>query len=103
MPAKATQFNFFKATAILAFFGLASRMVGLLRDRVLAAKFGASPTLDVYYSAFRIPDFIFNLIITGAIASAFIPMFVAEYKRNEGEGWELANNFLNVALVVVVA
>ncbi len=102
MPGSAKQFNFFKASAMLAFFGLLSRVAGLLRDRVLAGKFGASPTLDVYYSAFRIPDFIFNLIITGAIASAFIPMFVAEYKRSEREGWNLANNFLNVALVVVV-
>ncbi len=90
-----------KAVGVLAFFGLVSRAFGLLRDRILASHFGASPILDTYYSAFRIPDFIFNLIISGAIASAVIPIFISYYKEDEERGWLLINHFLNFALILV--
>ncbi len=93
--------SFFKAASMLAFFGLLSRVVGLLRDRILASHFGASQVLDVYYSAFRIPDFIFNLIVSGAIASALIPVFIQYHKKSDQESWSLISNFLNIALVVV--
>ena len=48
--------------AIVAFLSLASRFVGLIRDRLLAGQFGAGNTLDVYYAAFKLPDLFFNLI-----------------------------------------
>ncbi len=91
----------FRAASVLAVFGLISRLVGLLRDRVLASHFGAGPVLDIYYAAFRIPDFIFNLIITGAMAAAFIPVFTRVYRENEKSGWKLVNNFLMSALLAV--
>ena len=46
---------------------LASRLVGLLRDRLFASTFGAGDTLDVYYAAFRIPDLI--LVIGASVVS----------------------------------
>ncbi len=93
--------SFFKAASTLAFFGILSRVIGLLRDRILASHFGASQTLDVYYSAFRIPDFIFNLIVTGAMASALIPIFIQSHKQSKQEAWDLISNFLNIALLAV--
>ena len=51
------------ASAILAIFSFAADLVALLRDRILAAHFGAGRALDIYYSAFKIPDFIFNLLV----------------------------------------
>jgi len=53
------------AAALVAASSLASRLLGLLRDRILAGQFGAGDTLDIYYAAFRIPDLIFNLLILG--------------------------------------
>lgn len=84
----------YQAGAILAFFSLASRLVGLLRDRILAGHFGVSTTLDIYYSAFKIPDFIFNLIVLGAVSSAFIPVFIEKYRYDKVSAWRLSKNFL---------
>ena len=92
------------ASALLAFFNLASRLMGLVRDRVLASRFGASDILDVYYISFQIPDLIFNLLAIGAISTAFIPLFIEyETKRGKQEAWKLTSNFLNLLLVVLFA
>ena len=53
----------FSAAATVGFFSLVSRALGLFRDRLLASTFGAGGTLDAYYAAFRVPDFIFNLLV----------------------------------------
>ncbi len=58
----------FEATVVLATASLVSRLFGLVRDRTLAAHFGAGNTLDAYFAAFRIPDLIFNLLILGALS-----------------------------------
>jgi len=54
---------------------MASRFVGVVRDRVLASTFGAGHDLDAYYAAFRVPDFLYTLIILGALSAGFIPVF----------------------------
>lgn len=66
---------------------MASRLIGVVRDRLLASTFGAGTTLDAYYAAFKVPDFIFNTFVLGALASAFIPVFV---RLREGSGRESA-------------
>ncbi|MEX2090925.1 MAG: murein biosynthesis integral membrane protein MurJ [Candidatus Paceibacterota bacterium] len=92
------------ASALLAFFNLASRLMGLIRDRILASRFGASDILDVYYISFQIPDFIFNLLAVGAISTAFIPLFIEyETKKGKESAWKLTSNFLNLLLVAVFA
>ena len=47
------------AAYLLGFFAFLSQLLALVRDRMLAGNFGPSEFLDLYYSAFRIPDFIF--------------------------------------------
>lgn len=65
------------ASAILiATLGIASRILGLLRDRALASTYGAGPVLDAYQAAFRIPDFVYNLLGLAALSAAFLPTFV---------------------------
>ena len=77
--------------------------MGLVRDRLFAAKFGAGDMLDAYYAAFRIPDFIFNLLILGALSSAFVPVFVKYLSKDKkDEAWEIANSLLNILLLVTV-
>ena len=87
---------------LLAFFYLLSRLVGLWRDRVLAAHFGASDLLDVYYLSFNIPDLVFNLLIGGAISAAFIPIFIDYQSKSGKKAWHLASNFLNSFAIIVV-
>jgi len=97
------------AAALVALSSLASRFLGVIRDRILAGHFGAGQTLDIYYAAFRVPDLIFNLVVLGALSAGFIPIFTGLIKdlpcewraasnlfsRNR-EAWNLANNMLNI-------
>jgi putative peptidoglycan lipid II flippase len=102
------------AAVFVALSSLASRLLGVWRDRVLAGTFGAGPELDMYYAAFRIPDLIFNLLVLGALSAGFIPVFtkiIKDMKCNDKfcytdspnkEAWELANNVLNVVVLVLL-
>jgi putative peptidoglycan lipid II flippase len=92
------------AAFLITLAGLASRFLGLFRDRLLAGTFGAGDTLDVYYAAFRIPDLIYNLLILGALSSAFIPVFTGLISSDKKkEAWELANGIMNVMFVVIIS
>ncbi len=100
------------AAALVALSSLASRFLGVVRDRILAGSFGAGTTLDVYYAAFRVPDLVYNLIVLGALSSGFIPIFTSLIKdfvceRGQGcdptlqnkEAWSLASNVLNYLFI----
>jgi putative peptidoglycan lipid II flippase len=95
--------NVARASIVLAFFSLLAKFAGLLRDRILASHFGASRVLDIYYSAFNVPDLIFNLFILGAVSSAFIPVFIEHYQRDRDKAWKITQNFLTIATLGVIA
>jgi len=90
------------AAGILAISSMISRLLGLVRDRLLASTFGASSNLDVYFAAFRIPDFIYNVLIAGGIIVAFLPLFSEFFLKNKKETWEFVNNVLNVFLFSLI-
>ena len=54
---------------ILGAASFASRVLGLLRDRLLSAQYGVSPVLDAYFHAFKIPDFLFNILVLGVMSA----------------------------------
>lgn len=87
---------------LIAFFSIISRLFGFIRDRLLAANFGAGDALDSYYAAFRLPDFIFNTLIFGALGSALIPQFVKLWLADKKKAYELANNVLNILTLVIL-
>lgn len=84
------------AALIIAVSSLLSRLLGLVRDRLLAGKFGAGPELDVYFAAFRIPDFIYNILIAGGIVVAFLPLFSEFFLKDRKKAWEFAGNLLSI-------
>ncbi|MDP1845315.1 MAG: murein biosynthesis integral membrane protein MurJ [Candidatus Moranbacteria bacterium] len=91
------------AALVISVAGILSRVLGLLRDRILASQFGAGDTLDVYYAAFRVPDLLYNLLILGALSAAFIPVFTGLIAREEKkEAWKLADGLLNAALLALM-
>ncbi len=91
------------AAIILGTASLASRGLGLLRDRLLATGFGAGSDLDVYYAAFRIPDFLFNILIWGAISAAFIPVFAGYLAGKQREtANQVASTVLSLALLTLL-
>jgi len=90
------------AAGLVAMSSLASRLLGVFRDRILAGEFGAGVTLDIYYAAFRIPDLVFNLVVLGALSAGFIPIFTSLMKDEKDENqaaWGLANNILNYLFI----
>ncbi|HVZ11029.1 MAG TPA: murein biosynthesis integral membrane protein MurJ [Candidatus Paceibacterota bacterium] len=91
-----------KVSVILGGFSFAADVVALFRDRILASNFGATRMLDIYYSAFKIPDLVFNLLVLGAVSSAFIPVFVAKRRENEADAWGIARNFTTAVFILVV-
>jgi putative peptidoglycan lipid II flippase len=90
------------AAILLGASALISRLLGLIRDRLLASSFGAGEELDVYFAAFRIPDFVYGIIIMGGISAVFVPVFSKYFLKDEKEGWRLASNVLNVFLLSLI-
>ena len=96
------------AAILLSISGLISRVLGLFRDRLLAGRFGASEELDIYFSAFRIPDFVYGVLIVGGITAAFLPVFSEYFKKEKKdcqwprEATELVNNVLNCFLFLLI-
>ncbi|MCB9802671.1 murein biosynthesis integral membrane protein MurJ [Candidatus Nomurabacteria bacterium] len=86
---------------IIACFSFLSKILALLRERLIAHNFAASEISDVYYAAFRLPDLIFNTLVLGALTSAFIPVFQKVWNKNKEEGLILANSVLNLFLVII--
>lgn len=86
---------------IIAFFSFLSKLFALLRERLIAHNFGASELSDIYYSAFRLPDLIFNTLVLGALTSAFIPVFQKLWLKDKKQGLILANSVLNFFLLFI--
>src|SRR3989339_2255208 len=86
---------------LIAVFSILSRLLGLLRDRLLASHFGAGSLLDSYYAAFKLPDLVFNTLVLGALASAFIPVFSKVWHENKAQAIYLSSSLLNYLLVFI--
>ena len=79
---------------------LFSRILGLLRDQVLAAIFGASNDMDAFIVAFRIPNLVRDLFAEGAMSAAFVPTFTRRLTLNgKDNAWRLGNNLLSALLI----
>jgi len=92
------------AALLIGAAGLLSRILGIVRDRLLAAHFGASRALDIYYAAFQIPDFLFTVFLLGAASAAIIPILIDVEETSTAEARrfirELATIFFIGSLVV---
>src|SRR5712692_4118274 len=92
-----------RASAIMIVTLVASRVLGWLRLSVIGAHFGETPELDAFWAAFKIPDAIFGLVVAGALASAFIPVFTSYLARErEQEAWHVASSVMNAVLLLLV-
>ncbi|MCA9388549.1 murein biosynthesis integral membrane protein MurJ [Candidatus Berkelbacteria bacterium] len=86
------------AATILILTTLASNVLGLLRDRFFAQKI-PTDLLDTYFAAFRIPDFVFNILILGTITAAFIPVFLEYREKNKEDAWRVVHIMLGAITV----
>ncbi|MDQ6909067.1 MAG: murein biosynthesis integral membrane protein MurJ, partial [Chloroflexota bacterium] len=93
-----------RAVAVVGLAFVANRVLGLLRDVIIAGKFGTGQEIDAYIAAFRIPDFLFLVIASGAFGAAFIPVFTGFLERDDDTAaWVLASSTLNAAFYALTA
>ena len=95
------QSNILSAAVVIMATIIFSQILGLIRQRLLVSIFGASDTLGVYLASTRLPDFLFQIIIAGALSSAFIPVF-SDYlaKGKEAEAHKIASTLLMLCLLI---
>lgn len=96
-----------RSTAVFSAMTFLSRVSGLVRDQIYAIVFGASTAMDVFFIAFRIPNFMRRLSAEGSFSMAFVPV-LAEYKEKHGpravkELVDRVAGTLAAALLVVTA
>ncbi len=90
------------AAIVLMLMVFASRVLGLLRDRLLSARFGPDD-LGIYFAAFRLPNLLFELLVMGALTSAFIPVFTKYISQDkEAHAWKMGAALINISLFLLV-
>jgi len=92
-----------KSAGIIGSATLLSRILGFVRDCIIAKLFGTSSPAQAFVIAFTIPNMLRDLVGEGAANAAFVPV-LTEYKtrHTKEEFWQLANILLNVMLVVLM-
>lgn len=83
-----------EAALLLGGFAFLSQILGLIRDRTLAHIVGAGPMLDIYYAAFRIPDFLYISIASLASVTVLMP-FIMDKINSNNNSTEKAREFMN--------
>jgi putative peptidoglycan lipid II flippase len=91
-----------KAAGFLIAANLISRILGFLRETIIAGLFGQGSVTDAYNVAFILPDLLYWLLVGGVLSSAFIPV-LSDYiaKNKEDEGWHVVSSVLNITLVIL--
>ncbi len=76
--------NLLKSLAAVSSITMISRVLGFVRDTLLARIFGASMATDAFFIAFKLPNLLRRIFAEGAFSQAFVPI-LAEYKTQQGE------------------
>lgn len=93
------QANILSAATVIMFAVAISRILGLVRNRTFV-HFFEPEQLDTFLAAFQLPDLIFEVLVLGAMSSAFIPVFSSYLgKKDEEEAWKIASLSLNLLLL----
>lgn len=101
-PAHDDHHSVVKAAGLIGVATFSSRILGFIRDMVLARLFGATPAADAFFVAYRVPNLLRELFAEGSMSSAFIPVFT-EYRtsKTQRDAWELASAVFTTLLTIV--
>ncbi len=80
---------------------VASRILGLIRQRTLA-HFFTPADLSLFFAAFRLPDLVFEVLVFGTFSSAFIPVFTKTLKKGDRVAWSVASSVVNIGLLTFI-
>jgi len=96
------QSSVLSAATIIMLMIVASRLLGLIRQRVLA-HYLTPDEISLFFAAFRLPDSIFEILVFGTFSSAFIPIFSKIIDKDKDSAWKLASTISNIGLLVFVS
>jgi len=87
----------------IGFFTLLSRILGLVRDSVMAYAFGATALADAFYVAFRIPNLLRRLVAEGSLTISFVPIYSEYLKKSRKEAHEVLSIVFSCLSVILAA
>ena len=91
--------NLIKSTGTFSFFTIISRLLGYLRDVLIAVFLGAGLLADAFFVAFRIPNTFRRLFSEGTFNAAFVPSYASELSQGKVESDKFANNIFNLLVL----
>ncbi|MEC7099783.1 MAG: murein biosynthesis integral membrane protein MurJ [Pseudomonadota bacterium] len=94
--------NLLSSATIFSFFTLISRILGYLRDILIAFFLGASIFADAFFVAFRLPNTFRRLFAEGTFNAAFIPSYTAANLKNKKKGKKFADDVLSILLFILI-
>jgi putative peptidoglycan lipid II flippase len=94
--------NLLSSASIFSFYTLLSRLLGYLRDILIASFLGASIYADAFFVAFRLPNTFRRLFAEGVFNAAFIPSYTKANLDNAAEGKKFADDVLNLLIIILL-
>jgi putative peptidoglycan lipid II flippase len=91
------------AATVIALGNVSSRILGLVREMVIAYLFGATGLVSAFDVAARVPRMMFDLLIDGMVSSALVPVFSELAERSRTELWRVASVMLSLATLMMSA
>ncbi|MCL1905934.1 MAG: murein biosynthesis integral membrane protein MurJ, partial [Clostridiales bacterium] len=91
-----------RAAGLLMTSMIISRVLGYVRDMVMYPMFGQGAVTDAFTAAFLIPNFLYQIIIGGAISAAFIPVFSSYLAKDDHRNaWQISNIVISWAMLLM--
>ena len=91
--------NLIKSTTTFSFFTIISRILGYVRDILIAIFLGAGPLADAFFVAFRIPNTFRRLFSEGAFNAAFVPSYASELANGKAASERFATNVFSLLIL----
>lgn len=92
-----------QAAGLLMVAMMVSRVLGFVREAVLTHEFGTTWKTDAFLAAFTVPDLLYDLLVGGVLASAFMPVFASYLaKDDEEEAWQIASTMINLVTLIMI-
>ncbi len=91
--------NLFKSTTTFSFFTIISRILGYIRDILIAIFLGAGPLADAFFVAFRIPNTFRRLFSEGTFNAAFVPSYASELANGEDQSKRFATSVFSLLIL----
>lgn len=90
-----TQDTILSAALLLALSSGINAVLGIVKNRLLASNFGVSADLAIFYTADRIPNLVYSVLVVGALSTIFIPVFTEQLKKDKDKAMEMAGTLIS--------